>query len=186
MQQTMINRKTKKRPLLRAVKVDPSMRTRMSHLVNTAWNFAYSSLWNCNQFSTKEITASKEKIEEYLRAAANPEKAFRAFCERVLLARYSLLKKVDSGITLPSVWLDKNNASGFGGTKPLYDEIKGVRESIPAYKAELRALAEAALEFSEEPTTQNYHYWRQYFIDRDTPGLLSLFQMIAVQQIANA
>jgi hypothetical protein len=55
---------------------------------------------------------------------------------------------------------------------------------LPAYKAELRALAEAALEFGDEPTTQNYHYWRQYFIDRDAPGLLSLFQMIAAQQIA--
>ncbi len=146
----------------------------INKLANTAWNFAYSTLWNCTQFSSKEINAAKEKITGYLLSGQNPEKTFLAFCQRVVLARQSVSKGAEKHIPLPSVWLDHCNESGFAGTKTSFDEIKNVRASLPAYKAELKALAEAALEFSEEPTTQNYQYWRQYFIDRQTPTLLNL------------
>ncbi len=174
------------RATLRVVKNETSPDPQISKLVNTAWNFAYSALWNCTQFSTKEIDAAKEKIAEYLQLSKNSEKAFLAFCQRVLLARQYVNNAPSRYIPLPSVWLDRNYEHGFAGTRAWYDEIKTVRDSLPAYKAELKALAEAALEFSEEPTTQNYHYWRQYFIDRQAPGLLNLFQVIAVQQIGNA
>lgn len=186
MRPTNTARPTNKRATLKVVKNDSTPETQITKLVKTAWNFAYSSLWNCTQFSSKEINVSKEKIEEYLLLARNPEKAFLVFCQRVLLARQYVNKNAARFVPLPSLWLDRNYEYGFAGTKTWYDEIKAVRDSLPAYKAELKALAEAALEFSEQPTTQNYQYWRQYFIDKQMPGLLNLFQVIAVQQIGNA
>lgn len=186
MRQTNTARVNNRRVTLRVVKGGTYQQSGINHLVNTAWNFAYSALWNCTQFSTKEIEAAKEKIAEYLHLFKNPQKAFLIFCQRVVLARYYISKNAGYSIPLPSVWLDRNNEHGFADTKLWYDEIKTLREAMPGYKAEIKALAEAVLEFSEEPTTQNYQYWRQYFIDRQTPGLLNLFQVIAAQQIGTA
>lgn len=183
-QQALRNQKTT-RPMMRVVKGLKDTQTELAPLVNTAWNFAYSSLWNCTQFSQKEIDTAKEKIEEYLRLAKHPEKAFSIFCQRVLLTRYYISKNSNRYVPLPSVWLDRTNENGFAGTKAWYDEIRSVRESLPNYKNELKAMAEAVLEFSEEPTIQNYQYWRKYFIDKQTPGLLSLFQVVAIQQLCN-
>jgi hypothetical protein len=154
----------------------------VENLVNTAWNFAYSSLWNGTQFSQKEIRYAKEKIEEYFTLAENPRKAFLSFCQRVLLARQYVSTARGRYLPLPSVWFDKNNEYGFVGTKDWYTEIKRVRLSLPAYKEEIKALAEAVLEYSEEPTLQNFTYWRSYFIEKGTPGLLNLFQVAAINQ----
>ncbi len=87
--------------------------------------------------------------------------------------------------SLPSVWFDKDNQNGFIGTRSWFQEIKAIRESLPNYKQEIKALAEAVLEFSDEPSIKNYQYWRQYFIDKGTPGLLNLFQITAIQQLCN-
>ena len=173
------------RPNLRVVKGLKETQAELAPLVNTAWNFAYSSLWNCTKFSQKEIDAAKEKITEYLRLSRDPQKAFSIFCQRVLLARYYVAKEPGRYIPLPSVWLARSNSTGFAGTKAWYAEIKSIRESLPNYKSELKAMAEAVLEFSQEPTVQNYQYWRNYFIEKNTPGLLTLFQVAAIQHLCN-
>lgn len=173
------------RPALRVVRPTEQSQKSLSHLTNTAWNFAYSSLWNSTQFSGKETEAAKERISEFLRLSKDPQKAFSSFCQRVLLARYYVSKHPSRFIPLPSVWLDRENTTGFAGTKAWYNEIKAIRESLPDYKRELKAMAEAVLEFSEEPTIQNYQYWRKYFIEKQTPGLLNLFQVVAIQQLCN-
>ena len=173
------------RPTMRLVKGMNDQQTVLAPLINAAWNFAYSSLWNSTQFSQKEIETGKEKIAEYLKLAKHPARAFSIFCQRVLLARYYVSKNSSRYIPLPSVWLDKDNSTGFAGTKAWYEEIKSVRESLPNYKNELKAMAEAVLEFSEEPTVQNYQYWRKYFMEKQTPGLLNLFQVVAIQQLCN-
>lgn len=180
-----VRRKKVYNPTMRVVKGMEERKTAIAGLTATAWSFAYSSLWNCTQFSEKEVEAAKERIREFLHLSREPQKAFSIFCQRVLLARYYVTKNPGRYIPLPSVWLDRANAQGFAGTKSWYEEIKSIRESLPAYKSELKAMAEAVLEFSEEPTVQNYQYWRNYFIEKQTPGLLNLFQVIAIQQLCN-
>lgn len=165
------------------VNVDAHMHT--AQLVDAAWNFAYTSLWNNAIFSTKEAEAAKEKIFEYFSLAKDTRKAFVSFCQRVLLARYYVNGNKGCRMPLPSVWLDKDNECGFVSTRKWFYEVRRVREALPAYKQEIKALAEAVLEFCEEPTVKNYQYWRGYFIEQKTPGLLSLFQMTAIQQLCN-
>jgi hypothetical protein len=173
------------RPSLRVVKGYLNANAEVQQLVDSAWNFAYNSLWSMTIFSTKEIDAAKARIHEYLTLAKSPRKAFLSFCQRVLLARHYISQVKGRYIPLPSVWLDKDNQTGFAGTKNWFSEIKAVRESLPNYKQEIKALAEAVLEFSDEPSVQNYQYWRQYFIEKGTPGLLNLFQVTAIQQLCN-
>jgi len=169
-------------PELKAIKGSLFQTAPSENLINAAWNFAYSSLWNSTQFSAREIRTSKEKIEEYFTLAKNPRNAFLSFCQRVLLARQYVNQAKGRYMPLPSVWFDKNNEYGFAGTKDWYAEIRLVRSSLPNYKEEIKALAEAVLEYSEEPTLQNFTYWRSYFIEKGTPGLLNLFQVAAINQ----
>lgn len=185
MRQQALRKEKNSRPTLSIVRPATQSKKDLVHLTNTAWNFACSSLWNSTQFSSKEIEVAKEKIAEYLRLSRHPEKAFSAFCQRVLLARYYVSKNPGRYIPLPSIWLDRDNATGFVGTRAWYNEIKSIRESLPNYKQELKAMAEAVLEFSEEPTVKNYQYWKNYFIEKQTPGLLNLFQVVAIQQLGN-
>lgn len=169
-------------PDLKAIKGRLFETAPVENFVNAAWNFAYSSLWNSTQFSAKEIRTAKEKIEDYFTLSKNPRNAFLSFCQRVLLARQYVNGVKGRNMPLPSVWFDKANEYGFVGTKEWYAEIKTVRTSLPHYKEELKALAEAVLEYSEEPTAKNFTYWRNYFIDKGTPGLLALFQVAAINQ----
>lgn len=180
MKQSTTSKRTSNIPQLQAIKGGLFELQPVAHFVNAAWNFAYSSLWNSTHFSEREICNAKEKIEVYFTLAKNPRKAFLSFCQRVLLARHYVNAGTSRYLPLPSVWFDRNNEYGFVGTAKWFYEVRRTRESLPTYKEELKALAEAVLEYSEEPTVQNFAYWRAYFIDKGTPGLLNLFQVAAI------
>ena len=154
----------------------------LQKLASIAWIFVSSALWNGTQFSSKEKDATQEKITGYLGLTKNHRRSFRAFCERVLLAR---LEGRTGGIvlTLPSLWLDRYNEEGFATTKMAYIRIKALRESLPLYKYELKALAEAVLDFGEDPTAENFRYWKNYFTEKQSPGLLQLFQVYAINYL---
>ena len=182
MRQRTMKMKGNNQPELKVIRGFLDDKTEVAPLVNSAWNFAYSALWNAVQFSSKEVNAAKEKITEYFLLSNDPRKAFLSFCQRVLLARHYVNSAKGRYIPLPSLWFEKENEAGFTGTKEWYTEIRNIRSSLPNYKQEIKALAEAVLEYSEEPTVQNFHYWRNYFIDKETPGLLNLFQVNAINQ----
>lgn len=156
----------------------------VKQLVDSAWNFAYNSLWAMTILSTKEIETVKERIHEFLNSAKSPRQEFLSFCQRILLARQRLNTKARYA-ALPSIWLDENNKDGYGGTKPVLEEIMSIRESLPQCREDIQAMAEAVLEFSDIPSLQNYQYWRQYFIKKQNRALLSLFQVTAIQQLYN-
>ena len=171
--------------LLRVVKSPrvPSASVQTQKLVNTAWNFAHTALWNNAVFSASEVTLAKHRIKEMLTVSKTPVKTYKAFCQRVLLARQYINNNPNRYIPIPTIWLDENNVTGYAGTAIWYDNILAVRASLPNYKTELKAFAEAILEMHEEPTTKNFQYWRNYFIDNKTTGLLTLFlNTIANQQ----
>lgn len=145
------------------------------NLVNTAWLFAYTMLWNHQTFSGNEIREAKYYIKELLLKARNPRKAFLAFCQRVILARQNIGALNTDLLALPSLWLDGENVEGYAATKEWLQAIKTIRYSLPNYQIEIKAFAEAVLEFSEEPTAKNFNYWRSYFIEHEKPILLHLF-----------
>lgn len=143
-------------------------------LTDTAWTFAYSVLWNNMIFSRTEIAFSKQYIKEWLKGK-NPEKSFLNFCQRIILARLNIKSLNSDFLALPSLWFDPENPEGYAIIKEWLNEIRSIRQSVPGFKLELRALAEAVLEFSESPTRKNLAYWRHFFIERQEPVLLNLF-----------
>lgn len=183
MRSSALKKETYTAPTLKVVHKETSDSTQ--NLIDIGWNFAYCCLWNATEFSSREIDAAKSKINQYLSLHKDPERGLISFCERILLARYYVAKKVWPQPSLPSLWLDRATQEGFSGTKKWYDEIKSIRLSLPKHKVELRAMAEAVIEFASDPTVQNYNYWRSYLIDRNAPSLLGLFQVTAIHFLCN-
>ena len=147
----------------------------MQHLVDAAWVLATTALWNTALFSATETVTARAMITELFAAAPDPYKAYLAFSERVLLARHYLAGSRQRYVPLPTVWLHPDNEKGYRGTEAWHRKVLDVRASLPVYKIELRALAEGVLEMTEEPTVQNFLYWKSYFIEKRAPGLLQLF-----------
>ncbi|MEP7374714.1 MAG: hypothetical protein ABI675_15065 [Chitinophagaceae bacterium] len=154
---------------------------KINHLINSAWLFAYSVLWNNMIFSKGEIADSKKHIGEWLKGR-NTEKAFVNLCQRIILARLNVKSLNSDFLSLPSLWFDPENPEGFAVIKEWLDEIRTIRRSLPGFKVELKALSEAVLEFSGEPTSENYEYWRNYFIEKQEPVLLNLFTVFVANQ----
>jgi hypothetical protein len=158
----------------------------VEQLAATAWNFTYAALWSNCQFSAKEENTAKEAITSFFNLFKIPEKGFSVFCQRVALAKIESGKSQPVITPLPSHWLDWRNDDGFISTKQLFDSIEKTRASLPLYKIELKALSEGVLEFAQEPTKENFHYWQQYFIERKHSSILTLFRLAAVQQLYKA
>lgn len=157
----------------------------ITQLVDTAWLFAYSTLWNNHEFSTIEKSEAKYYIKEWITGTKKPLKAFTNFCQRIILARQNIKSLNTDFLTLPSLWLDKENPEGYASTKDLLDEIKALRHSLPGFQIEIKALAEAVLEFAEEPTNENFTYWRNYFNEKDEPVLLNIYTVFAANKTFN-
>lgn len=147
----------------------------MQHLVDAAWVLATTALWNTALFSATETATARAMITGLFVKAADPYKAYLAFGERVLLARQYLAGSRQRYVPLPTVWLHPDNGKGYPGTEVWHRKVLEVRAALPVYKIELRALAEGVLEMTEEPTVQNFLYWKSYFIEKRAPGLLQLF-----------
>jgi hypothetical protein len=155
----------------------------LDSLVNTAWNFCATALWSNLIFSNKEIGEAKKQMRFYFSRSGNPKTAYTIFYQRVLLARQYLNNANGRFIPLPSIWLNPENDKGFAGTNQWFQKLNDARQSLPHYKIELKALAEAIWELNQEPTQSNFCYWKNYFIERRAPGLLSLFlNTVANQQ----
>ncbi len=155
----------------------------LMQLADAAWNFAYSVLWSSQHFSTKEVEKVKNAIATFLQLHADPEKGFSVFCQRTIIAMTECTEPLVGNMPLPSEWFDWNNDDGFISTKVLFDDIQMTRASLPLYRQDLKALAEAILEFSQEPTKDNYAFWQHYFIERNQRSALSIFRLGVVQQI---
>jgi hypothetical protein len=155
------------------------------NLVDIAWQFAYSTLWNNHVFSSIEKNEAKVYIKEWLAKSKKPDKAFINFCQRIILARQNIHALNTDYLSLPSLWFDLDNGDGFAITKEWLYELKAIRHSLPQFKIEVKALAEAVLEFSEEPTSENFQYWRNYFIDRQEPILLNIYTVFCANQQFN-
>ena len=148
-------------------------------LTNTAWQFAYSVLWNNDLFSASEKEEAKCHIWIYLTSSPHPTRAFLQFCQRVVLTSQHLSEMNAGVLFLPSIFLDQDNPAGFIRTKDWFDQVREIRHSLPQYKMELKALAEAVLEISEEPSPKIFRYWRNYFMEKKEPVLLELLSVYA-------
>jgi hypothetical protein len=150
-------------------------RSEITALTNLAWQIAYTALWNTKDFSTTEKALALNSIAQILQQQTSPKKAYNNFVQRVLLARQYIISHPGTYAPIPSVWLCSNNKNGFAGTQKWLAAVEKLRSSIPAYRQELKAFAEAINETATSGSAADFHYWRSYFIQQNSQGLLNLF-----------
>lgn len=155
--------------------IRPFPKHEMQRLVHAAWNFAYTALWSKCIFSSLERERAKSAISGYLLQNPDPEKAFYNFCQRVLLAKEFVGKAPGRFIPLPVHWLAANNPNGFAGTEAWLHQMLHKRSSLPLYRREWKALAEAVLEMASDASEKNFWYWKIYFLERRESELWKLF-----------
>ena len=74
-------------------------------LVEGAWNFAYSLLWNNQNFNEVEIELAKNLLRDYFTKSNKPLSKFVQFCERVQLAFQYINRKEGRYASHPLKWL---------------------------------------------------------------------------------
>lgn len=144
-------------------------------LAGIAWHIAYTALWNTLDFSVHEKETAISFISNMLQQGSSHKKEYSQFVQRVLLARQYISTHPGTYIPIPSQWFDTENKKGFAGTKQWFDTVQNTRASLPQYKITLKAFAEAVQETVETGKPADFHYWRSYFIQQNTQGLLNLF-----------
>lgn len=144
-------------------------------LANCAWQIVYTALWNTKQFAAPEIEKAKEFISRFLQQDNNHKIKYLEFVQRILLARQYVSSHPGTYIPVPSQWFSTENVKGFTDTEKWYNTIQQTRTAMPLYKQVLKAFAEAVLETTQTFKAKDFHYWRSYFIQQKTNGLLNLY-----------
>lgn len=134
---------------------------RLDKLSCFAWSFTCTLLFPHLNFSFSEATKAKACIKHWILLSPDSRKGFLEYVERLLLCCENRLFPVSM---LPSTWLSAANLQGFILSGLWIEDIKKTRYSLPAYREDLRSLAEAVLEISEDASENNFRYWRHYFI----------------------
>jgi hypothetical protein len=145
-----------------------------------AWNLSYSAFWELYEFSIAEIETARQFISGFISNGNDPYANYLTYCQRVLMA-YSFIRNENGKyVPLPSNWFDKKNDKGFSGTIKWMDALNLKRKSVPLHRIELKAMAEAVLEMTEDPSVPNFRYWKSYLIDRKQEWLYFLFVSVVM------
>ncbi len=162
-------------PVLQIQKGANEYKQQLLTLTNTAWQIAYTALWNTLEFSAQEKKVVKEFIINFLHQSSKHKKAYNDFVQRVLLARQYVNTHPGTYIPLPSQWFSTQNKNGFIGTQKWLNTVQMYRASLPNYKQSLKAFAQAIEETTHSNSPADFHYWRNYFIEQNSQTLLNLF-----------
>ena len=146
---------------------------KLSALAASAWTITHAFVFSRLQFTGMEKQKAIAEIYQYILEGSNPEKGYRTYLERIVL--YTCYAEEPMSNLLPSLWLSPAAKTGFAKTASSIQQIEMMRESIPAYRVETKALAEALQEMSEHPSPQNFIYWKDYFTLIKQERLLELF-----------
>lgn len=162
-------------PALRIEKSKQEYNLQVQYLSQLAWQIAYTALWNGEQFSAVEKEKAKELITAFINEQPNPKKAYSAFAQRVLLAKQYISTHPGTWAPIPTQWLSLANKNGFAGTQRWFDAVETTRVSLPTFKQPLKAFAEAILETVKSGNAKDFHYWRNYFAEKNLQAILNLF-----------
>lgn len=147
----------------------------LQQTINATWQIAYTALWNGVILNSNETKKCKQLIRTWLLQGDDLVSTYTELVQRIMLARAYVMALPNRFVPLPSEWFCLSNEKGLAGTKAWFAKLQFKRLAMPLYKIELKAFAEAILELAEEPTTHNFHYWREYFIERGWQALLNVY-----------
>lgn len=156
-------------------------RSNVQLMVDTAWLVLKTGLFPVNRDEQSQSLA-KSFIRNYIGNSDNAYPLFAEFCQRILMARHYLKKNLS--YCFPKsiiVWLDPENKYGFAGTKAWFLTLLDKRSKNTAHLLELKAFPEAILELAEDCSTDNFHYWNNWFQERQAWDIVLMLQLGAVQ-----
>lgn len=157
---------------------DNAVVNRMSY---TAWQIAYSALWNGMVFSASEKRKALISIRSFITSGVSAELRFEEFVQRVLLTRQYIENNPAKYLPVPSAWLHDANPNGFAGTAKWFAELEMKRMAKPLYRAVWREFGWAVFQLSGTSAARNFHSWRSYFAICNQ-RLLNLFLSTAGNQ----
>ncbi len=175
----------KSKTLLKAIKGYKDSKEKITLLARNAWTITHAFVFGHLQFTTAEKKKAIHEIEQYIMEAENEENGLRIFLERIIL--FTQYKKTTgyNGHLLPSVWLSAAAPDGFAQTGAPMKQILDMRKSIPAYRIEIKALAEALIEIAALPSKQNFVYWKDYFTQAKQERSLEMFCIASAHLLFN-
>jgi len=147
----------------------------VAHMIQVCCDAAYVILWNGSFWGDKERHEVADVVKRFLLNAGNLDEGYAAFIQRLLLARHHLYTKEGLVIQTPDAWFDERNRTGFNRTAVMFDAMEERRRERPLYRIGFKGFADALIGFAEEPSAVNFHYWRNYFAERNSQHLLNLF-----------
>jgi hypothetical protein len=147
----------------------------IASLIKVCCDAAYVILWNGSFWSDAEKKDVAYAVKRFLLNAKNLQDGYTAFIQRLILARQHMHTESGLIVQAPDAWFDERNKKGFTRTSVMFDLLQHRRRERPLYKIGLKGFADALIEFAEEPSAKNFHYWRNYFAERNSQHLLNLF-----------
>lgn len=163
------------RPHLRVLHGYAGQQDTVLKMMKVCCDAAYIILWNGAFWANAEKHCVTNAVKRFLLNASNLQSGYIEFVQRLLLARQYMHTERGQILLAPNEWFEESNKKGFIRTALMFDELEHRRKDRPLYKIGFKGFADALLEFAEEPSSKNFHYWRSYFVERNSQQLLNLF-----------
>ncbi len=144
-------------------------------LTNAAWQFAYAALWQEEHFYPKEVERVKQEISTYFLSSTDLQKAFIAFCERIILANQYFVDETPKYLPHPSIWFNKHFQYGFPETLSWYNKLQQKRAEIPDYREYIYILAKSYWQYTNKPYGKAFIKCRKKLLQLKEYGLIRLF-----------
>jgi hypothetical protein len=161
-------------PFFPAYARNEARETDINKLTDAAWRFAQNALWTEQLLPTREVTLTKNYIQEYLIEATDKKRAFTALCQRVLLAQRYIANGAGRFVPPPSVWFNRYYRFGFAGTLDWLYGVEQQRRLIPGYLAHIEAQADDYYHYATKPRSECMGKSRRNRMRRHASSLIKL------------
>ena len=149
-------------------KSDPSdilihpLKENISGLIDAILSLLTASIWEECRFSDEQITSCSKQIRLHLLNSPDPNKEYIRLCCLIL----KLHKQDTEGCSCQAIHLFN------------YSWDVSMVEDATDYETTSKMLAEATLSIHEDNSSENVHYWINWFIERNFDFELELFRKI--------
>jgi hypothetical protein len=153
----------------------------LKSMIEAATGCCLLVLWPGRITEKKEVNLLKQGFRAFLLQQPDQYGRFVELVQRILLTKeYYRLYGLANTAQLASQWLDDGN--GFLLSATWFKALEKKRNTIPLYKLEWKALAEALLEITEEGSLELLRYWNNWFRKHNAVAEMLLFHKYIVMR----
>jgi hypothetical protein len=151
----------------------------LTSMIEAATGCCLLVLWPGRITEKKEVNLLKQSFRAFLLQQPDQYGRFVELVQRIILTKeYHRLFGLTNTAQPLSQWLDDGN--GFLLSATWFRALETKRKTIPLYKLEWKALAEALLEITEEGSLELLRYWNNWFLKHNAVTEMLLFHQYIV------